>query len=373
MTDGTGSLDERKIAAAETRDKGVVHLAYIDGIRGFCALYIVLQHLLGVAGYTRGWLLLIVGWGGYCVAVFITISGFCLMLPVSKNANVLRGGAGLFYKKRVRRILPPYYFVLLLSVLVYPSLTRGVVTFRDLSQGLMLRSLAAHVVLLHNWSDETKYMFNGPLWSVAVECQIYVLFPLIVLLWRRLRAPLSLSCIAVFSIGASVLLGYRGNVHFLLLFALGMWGAESAGNLARLRYGIALIPLLGVGLVLGTVRVPIVGDICVGALASILLAQWATVSQSKLRNMLSWKPLATLGSFSYSIYLVHAIPLLLLAAYGPKLAGWSPGWRYALFLVTAVPVLLGISYLFYILFERPFISHHAKTAAVREKLGSVAV
>ena len=350
------------------REKGVVHLGYIDGLRGLCALYIVLHHMAGAIGYARGWFDYVVAWGGYCVAVFITISGFCLMLPVTRNGNVLRGGAGLFYRKRIRRILPPYYVALLLSVLVFPVLTKGAVRFTDLLHRPMLRDLWLHAVLLHNWSETTKYTFNGPLWSVAVECQIYVVFPLLVLLWRRLGARWAVACIGVVSVTAAVLLGYHGNVHYLLLFALGMWGAECAGNPSRLRYSGALLPVFTLGLVIGTVRWPLLGDVCVGALTALLLAREATESQSAVRRVLMWPPLRRLGLFSYSIYLVHDVPLLLLGASLGGLALWSPGWRYLFLAVTFVPALLGGAYLFYLAFERPFVSQHAKAATVQEKL-----
>lgn len=49
---------------------------------------------------------------------------------------------------------------------------------------------------------------------------------------------------------------------------------------------------------------------------------------------------------------------------------WPSGWRYLFFSVTAVPLLLGACCVFYLLFERPFVSKHAKSARVQEKLGT---
>lgn len=355
------------------REKGVVHLGYIDGLRGACALYIVLHHLAAAVGYVDGWFVPFIRWGGYCVAVFITISGFCLMLPVSRAGVALRGGAVRFYRKRVRRIVPPYLVALLCSVLLYPALTRGVVRFRDLVREPLLHNIAAHALLVHNWSDWTKYTFNGPLWSVAVECQIYLLFPLLVMLWHWLGARLAVGVIGAVSVTAAVLLGYHGNVHYLLLFALGMWGAACAGDPAKLRYTGALMVPCALAVVLGTMRWPLLGDVGVGALTALLLAREATEERSLVRRALMWKPLRSVGLFSYSIYLVHEVPLLFLGQHPGVTTQWSAGARYALFSVTAVPAVVGLAYLFYLLFERPFVSRHAKVAVVQERLGAAAV
>ena len=43
-----------------------------------------------------------------------------------------------------------------------------------------------HLLLIHNLFPNTKPQINGPFWSIAVECQIYLFFPLLVLFWRRL-------------------------------------------------------------------------------------------------------------------------------------------------------------------------------------------
>ena len=254
-------------------------------------------------------------------------------------------------------------------MLLLPLLSVGQVTFAGLLAPPQAHSLLMHAVLLHNWSNATKYTFNGPLWSVAVECQIYVTFPLLVALWRRLPAPLAVTCVGAVSVAASVLLGYHGNVHYLLLFALGMWAAECAGNPARLRYSAMLVLPCVAAVVLGTVRWPLLGDVGVGALTALLLARGATQSHGVLPRALAWRPLRSLGLFSYSIYLVHEVPLLLLGVYAKPLLPWTPGWDYLLLTTTAVPLVLLLAYLFYLAFERPFLSHAAKVADAQEQPG----
>jgi peptidoglycan/LPS O-acetylase OafA/YrhL len=101
-----------------------VHLDFIEGMRATAALVVLLNH-----GYAQIWDLALKQFpphryavltyamvtGHLAVSVFICISGFCLMLPVARGDGALKGGPLLFFKRRARRILPPYYAALLLS------------------------------------------------------------------------------------------------------------------------------------------------------------------------------------------------------------------------------------------------------------------
>jgi len=94
-----------------------VRLEFLDGIRGLAAFYVVFHHVsqiymgervLPAAGYYwfTPWMQL----GHYAVAIFIVLSGFCLMLPVANSADgTLRGGFLGYVWRRVRRIVPAYY------------------------------------------------------------------------------------------------------------------------------------------------------------------------------------------------------------------------------------------------------------------------
>ena len=106
------------------------HLDHLDGVRGLAALFVVLHHAwlltadhfpiaaeTGLLGLLTNWLL----YGHLAVDVFIVLSGFCLILPVARSGGALAGGAAGFYRRRARRILPPYFAALTISV----ALTAG--------------------------------------------------------------------------------------------------------------------------------------------------------------------------------------------------------------------------------------------------------
>ena len=136
-----------------------VHLAHLDGLRGLAALFVVLHHVwltvwpleyglapVGSAALLTG----VFAFGHFAVAVFIVLSGFCLTLPVAR-AGELRGGARRFFRRRARRILPPYYAALALSLLllgVAVGDTTG--THWDLSVPVSREGFLANVFLVQN-------------------------------------------------------------------------------------------------------------------------------------------------------------------------------------------------------------------------------
>ena len=189
-----------------------IHLAYIDGLRAVCALWVLLYHAVGKTPLPK--VLRWINWGHFAVPAFIVISGFCLMLPVTRKNGEL-GSALTFYQRRARRILPPYYLALFLFVLM-----QGVTDWRD---------IGLHVLLLHNLTPTTFYGINGSFWSIAVEWQIYWLFPAIVWGWGKLGAKtvvltaLSAAYALNFALAQTSLWGLC--VHYVGLFTIGAGAA----------------------------------------------------------------------------------------------------------------------------------------------------
>jgi peptidoglycan/LPS O-acetylase OafA/YrhL len=107
---------------AKTRQR--VHIDFLDGIRGLACLYVAMYHAAIFAGHyglarashgeeysaLGNAIKFLTSFGHYGVAVFIVLSGFCLAIPVARDAGLnLRGGIGEYLKRRARRILPTYY------------------------------------------------------------------------------------------------------------------------------------------------------------------------------------------------------------------------------------------------------------------------
>ncbi len=367
-----------------------VHLAYLDGLRALAALYVVLHHASRYAFDNlapdrmtpiQKQLAFVFLGGSLAVVLFIVLSGFCLMLPVVRGDGTLRGGALHFLGKRVRRILPPYYFAIGLSLLLICLLigTRTG-TVWDECTDITVSTLVTHLLLIQNLSVSTASGINYPLWTVAIEWQIYFLFPLLVWGWGRLgpiltvAMTLGLSVIANEDLKNTPFLG--ANPVFLGAFALGMLGAGIAyGDHALLTAWRQRVPWLWLTLALALAfylpmmilrKVPLgatPAEVVFAMLSVSLIILASRPGANPLNRVLSWKPLVTVGVFSYSLYLIHAPVLQLIWQYGLLARHLEPVPLFLVLAFIGVPLIVAASYVFSLGCERPFLSPHAKKVA----------
>lgn len=116
--------------------------------------------------------------GYLAVDLMLMLSGFLLYLP---HARALALGerlprAGAFYKKRALRILPSYWLCLVVTLAIF-LLEGG----RYPGPGQMAYDILSHLSFTHNLSYATAIAtpLNGVLWTLAVEVQFYLIFPLL--------------------------------------------------------------------------------------------------------------------------------------------------------------------------------------------------
>lgn len=344
------------------------HLRYLDGLRGLAAIYVVLHHATERPNVSRHGVARLFAYGHYAVCLFIVLSGFCLMLSIVRKP---RGySARVFLSRRAWRILPPYYLSMLFSLtLISVLICHKSGTVFDVSIPVTLRDVATHFALIHNWSRSSALKIASPFWSIAVECQIYLLFPILLLFRRRLGATSMVFMVVVASVIAQLYidhllrnwLQYFICVHFLGLFAMGMLACEisfSNDELYRkLRNGAwsgRLLPVMGTLLVTANCGLHwVIGDVMVGLGAACLLVYVSQQSTNRLNRIMSWPPFATVGSFAYSIYLIHTPLLQVLWQYGLHrydLQSAMDGVRTAFCVVLTV----ACAYLFHQVCERPF-------------------
>lgn len=365
-----------------------VHLGYLDGLRGLAALYVVMFHIWGYhsaqLGALTARLVTPFCFGPYAVAVFIVLSGFCLMLPVSRSADgLVRGGAKRFFLSRAKRILPPYYFAVAFSLLLITFfIGHKTGSPWDLSLPVTSLGLVSHLLLFQDTLHATCPKINPALWSVSVEWRIYFCFPLFVWSWRRL-GPWA-TTVAAFVVSYALVEGFfhvpllqRVNSQgtgilpqYLWLFTLGMLAADiafserkqAAALRRRLPWGWMTAGTF-MALLLATARIPLdmYGhpklDFFVGLFALCLLVPASR--EGLLKKALSWKPLVAIGSFAYSLYLIHSAVIEMVWKYlvQPLHLGGSTGllvnW------LIGIPVAVGAAYGFHLAFERPFMSKSA--------------
>jgi len=169
------------------------HIRFLDHIRGIAILAVFVYHAFGAAWgcseipwnhWFRSmeavknlniFLPLVFGWTG--VAVFFVVSGFCVHMSYLKSSpDDLRG----FFIRRFFRIYPPYLLALFVFTFLWPSTRLTFHSFFDWIQ------VGSHVGLIHNLNKNTFFQINPSFWSIAVEAQLYLIYPLLLLIVRRI-------------------------------------------------------------------------------------------------------------------------------------------------------------------------------------------
>ncbi|MBD3880192.1 acyltransferase [Phormidium tenue FACHB-886] len=368
-------------------DQSAVRLRYLDGLRGLAALYVVLFHAYQEADpeldgnefsiaiqFATRWLT----HGRFSVAVFIVLSGYCLMLPVMRSADgQLRGGFWNYLKRRSQRILPPYYAALVLSLLLFIFIPESLYPRMGMHWEFAypvftVGNLLSHAALVHNLHPDWIFKINGPMWSVATEWQIYFLFALVLLpLWRFLGLTLTVAI----AIGVG-LLPYFLLPEFLLeacFWYLGLFAFGMAAAVASFSVQPALVKnmpwgKLGIGLLVIAIAIRlwnglpvwegrIVEDFVVGGGIACLLVAWThqlTGSQTKpsaILQLLQSRWAVALGMFSYSLYLVH-MPVLGVAQLALSFLNLSDSKTLLALLTIVTPLSMLCAYGFYRVFER---------------------
>ena len=337
---------------------GLRYRPEVDGLRTLAVLPVILFHM-GVSGFSGGF----VG-----VDVFFVISGYLIGTIILTEVAEGRFSILGFYERRARRILPALFLVLAVSTpLAMALMLPGPLT--EYGENLLGTGLFA--------SNLTLYLqggyFGGPAelkpllhtWSLAVEEQFYIFFPLLALLLRRrvgswLFAGVILVLTALSLILADYL-SYRGptlNFYLLptrawemgvgvLVAILLMRGPPLRGAAAELA-GAAGLAAIAAAVVLfdDSTRFPsLLALLPVLGTAAILMADGG---ESRAGRLLSLRPFVWIGLISYSLYLWHQPTLAFLRL------GWPEAAERPLPLALAGVLSLLLAWASWAWVERPF-------------------
>jgi peptidoglycan/LPS O-acetylase OafA/YrhL len=365
----------------------------LDAMRGGAALAVVTYHALGVAPLTApgGWQWWLPQVTSYLVHfafagiyLFFVISGFCIHLHWAKAraAGVEKPVINFFYfwKRRVRRLYPPYFAALALY-LVYRSYQTPVEVNVSYFWDVLL-----HLFMLHNLDPRTIYTINGAFWTLAIEEQLYLAYFL--LLFLRIRYGWTTTLVLCFaarvgwlvmSRGFSDLVGFHIPVTEAaatnwFIWALGALSVEATLGLIKLPAWCSRLSVAG--LALG----------CAMALAQLLpltdqtgwlhdigwlimhpawgvgffvLVNYAVAAEQRWRVKSSPIPrlipaLAAVGLISYSLYLTHSFVLMHWYWFG-----FTRLHILSISLVILTPLTVLFAWLFFRVFERPFMTSMA--------------
>lgn len=335
------------------------HIPSLDGIRAVSFLLVFASHA-GASTFISA---------DFGVTVFFFLSGFLITTLMRSEFDRNRSvNIRHFWLRRALRILPPFYLVALaatlMALVLYPPGT------------VYAPAMTAEVLFYANYwgiyGINREAPGTGVVWSLAVEEQFYLLFPLLYVFFLKLRVPrfgqawllwglcaliLAWRCVLVMAMHSDstrIYLATDTRVDSVLFgCALAVWNNPvldqprgSAGLWKFLLLPAALAALLISFLIQSTVFRETWGFSIQGvALALVFIAAIRFHTWPPFR-FLNWRPVVFIGTLSYSLYLVHDVLLHAVARLWPKSHGWQ---RVVISLVASIVAAWAI----YVLVERP--------------------
>jgi peptidoglycan/LPS O-acetylase OafA/YrhL len=358
----------------------------IDALRGAAALGVVLTHASsvigaaprGIDGVLRGTL----WFGRYGVWLFFVISGFCIHYRWALGACDGRTAPPdflAFWRRRIRRLYPPY----LVALLIFVWLRFG----GEWTTPHAMRAIGLHLLMLQNLDVSTVSSINEVFWTLAIEEQLYLLYFVLVRLRAQSGWPVALAAglaarLAWFGVaGALHRLGY---VEVLVTqSALAQWPVWMLGALCvEAMLGLVAIPrlftnavvcvaLLAVGAAMsysllyvlppGTVyrMIWFSADVVWGLGFFVALNLAVRRQRDQRAPSVAGSVLAAVGLFSYSLYLTHEV----VTSYGwSRIAPVLAGAPAVLVITAATLASVVLARMFFLLFERPFLSASSQPA-----------
>jgi peptidoglycan/LPS O-acetylase OafA/YrhL len=278
----------------------------LDGLRCFAFLAVFALHAKPE----------VFPWGVGGVPLFFALSGFLITrILVRGSSGILGPDLGRFYFRRTLRIFPLYYAVLVLAQL-----------------SGHLRNPWWFVTYTYNiraFLDRGVVRMLGHLWSLSVEEQFYLLYPLVLLLTPARRRLALLGALIVGSKAFQVYAESHFDIHAarLLLPYCGedlLWGClaglldvrSKAGRHEGLACFLAGAPLLVLAWNMQEHRLPLpiatqdVVSVTLSAIGNAFLVFGASRCTTRwLLGPLRWAPVVYLGRISYGLYVFH-VPVL---------------------------------------------------------------
>lgn len=294
------------------------HYPALDGLRGIAILLVVFFHNFGFIDYFY------FGWLG--VDLFFVLSGFLItdiLIREVGSKHYLKN----FYVRRILRIFPLYYLLLIIFLLILPNFDaykENLKYYTDNQWWLW--------TYLQNW----LYVFKLPedtnvllhLWSLGVEEQYYFIWPFVILLIRKPKFLLALSLtILILIMGLRLVLWYKNieGLHYFGLYTFtridGLCIGSALALIRMLKPNFIThftAPLVLVVAALNFIFYFInkfnnfsfpyfafVGYTTFAVVFAVLVHEAATVNRNLITNVLSISPLRFLGKISYGFYIFH--------------------------------------------------------------------
>jgi peptidoglycan/LPS O-acetylase OafA/YrhL len=306
------------------------------------------------------------------VNLFFVLSGFLITYLLLRE-HARTGGVSVwrFYARRILRIWPLYYAVLVLGLVVLPLVIGPDYPLSALSwpKRVML------IVFLPNFLGELGPLSH--LWSIGLEEQFYLAWP-----WaarnmgRFLKIALGVVLVkilltpVVMGIGNPAITNLFLTLRFecMAIGALGAYFYECGHPIFNfVRSWAGRLAVAGGFIFLAVYDVPLSEPVILLSSVLFLLAIVSVVSQPRLGRVLDTPVLDQLGKVSYGIYLAH-YPVIYLVVLSLYRAGVPAGPRYdAILYAASIAGTLGLAFLSYYGYERHFLKLKDRFAVVKTR------
>jgi|TARA_R110000850_G_scaffold44553_5_gene113146 peptidoglycan/LPS O-acetylase OafA/YrhL len=333
----------------------------IDGLRAVAVVLVLLFHAAFTVMGRSDWFK-----NGYIgVDIFFVISGYLITLIILKELRETGGFSfGNFYERRARRILPVLFFIIFATFPVAFHLLSDAELYEFLLSVISIIFFVSNIFFYFVYDAGTPTI--APFvhtWSLAVEEQFYLIFPIALLLLRRHIPKFTLPIFFIVFCLSFFFAEYIGRYDYefnysqlpsriweLLAGSFLAFMELERGKVRRNRFN-SLLPIAGAAMIfwyvmlLGTDPVhpgylsifPILGTMLIIAFAS---------GDDLVGRALSLKPVVATGKMSYSLYLWHLpVYMFLEYAYPNSKNPEKLGWVILTFLLSVIS---------YYLIERPF-------------------
>ncbi|MGK2862021.1 MAG: acyltransferase family protein [Chitinophagaceae bacterium] len=294
------------------------HLPSLDGLRGIAILLVVFYHNYGfISKSTYGWL---------GVDLFFVLSGF-LITRILIEGQDQPGHLKKFYIRRVLRIFPLYYAVLIFFLIVFPAI--GLF-------GQQLQYYENHQFWLWTYLQNWLFAFHLPsstnllnhLWSLAVEEQFYLVWPILIMLIKNARTLFYLMLVILISVIATRAILYAQKLpglNYITFYTFTRIDGLCVGSMVALSHKIkftffskylaiviTVLACFNFAFYFFTLKnerafpyYAIVGYTTFAGLFGVLVDELVLHTRTALSSLFSLALLRFLGKISYGLYIFH--------------------------------------------------------------------
>jgi peptidoglycan/LPS O-acetylase OafA/YrhL len=309
------------IELAPGRNRKREHVPVLDGLRGVAILLVLMIHSVpAIAGHGLAPAVInsLIHSGGFGVDLFFVLSGF-LITGILLDSRESPGYFRTFYIRRVLRLFPVYYGFLAVMFFVVPAIHR----LAHLNLPEYRGDWRWYLLYFSNWKLNHEWDTSlGHFWSLALEEQFYLVWPVTVYLLPRRALAWWCGILVVIAVGMRLTLAGHGIDLYAItpsrmdplalgaLMALAVRDDVWRGRLLRYRRMLGVLTLAGFLIsVLQNWRYPWnpLSAFFAAAWFSVLVFQGAVNDCGPVYNRLNGPLLRKYGKYSYCIYVVHLV------------------------------------------------------------------